>query len=172
VSLSDFLVILSETNRYKLRKKENRPKKMAQNSPIFVYYDGVIVNEPTIGCRYEPDVPVYIPENTFGHRDYAKLCDEIYTNLGWSYTDILLIRGRLPSLKNNVWHYKSIKIMNDEQLYNFAERVINFGFEELELYVDRVRTKGTHVGTSSKSNVIADSYENEIVEPGVNEDNN
>ena len=87
---------------------------MAQNSPIFVHYDGAIVIEPTIGCRYEPDEPVYIPENTIGNRDYAKLCDEIYTNLGWSYTDILLIRGRLPSLKNNIWHYRSIKIMNDE----------------------------------------------------------
>ena len=57
-------------------------------------------------------------------------------------------------------------------MYNFAECVINVGLEELEIYVNRVQSKESHIGITSRSNVIADAYENEIAEPVLNEVNN
>jgi hypothetical protein len=58
-----------------------------------------------------------------------------------------------------------LKITNDTQWVKFAEHVTRVGVE-LEIYVDRVQNKQSHVGTSSRSNVVSNGNENELDEDG------
>jgi hypothetical protein len=64
-----------------------------------------------------------------------------------------------------VLNYRLLKITNDTQWVKFAEHVARVGVE-LEIYVDRVQNKQSHVGTSSRSNVVSNANENELDEDG------
>ena len=107
---------------------------MAQNSTIFLYYDGRIVQNPK-GCSYDPSEPAVLPESIATNRNYVQLCYEIYENIGWSFNDTLLILGKYSYLSGKEWNFRPMRIMNDRQLFQFAERVRSVGLE-LEIYVD------------------------------------
>ena len=140
---------------------------MAQNSHIFFYYGGRIVKSSD-GCSYDPPEPSVLDESTTSNRNYAQLCYEICDNIGWSFNDTLKIQGKYPYLKGNEWHFRAVKITTDNQLVQFAERVKKVGLE-LEIYVSREIIQESHIGTSSRTNVIENADDNEILEPVNNE---
>ena len=147
----------------KLGTRRRKRLVMAQNSSIFVYYDGEIAQNSN-GYYYVGE-PAYLHNSR--NMDYTRLCLEIYENIGWPLRDIISIKGRLPYLKGDELHFRLVKISNDIQLVRFAEHIKygDHGWPEIEIYIERVRTEEFDIGTSSRSNVAANIIQNESLEP-------